>query len=314
MTPALEAIEDCSCNITAFLFEGLTDNVDLHSPLFVIFLLSYLIIIAGNGAILLVILLDSHLHSPMYTFLTNLAVIDIIAASNILPKLLLMLLTQYSRISFSHCIAQMYIFASLVCTEVILLASMAYDRYVAICHPLHYIRLMTMKQCASLSFLSWTIGFLDTIGHAVLVSKMSFSLSHPVDHFFCDFSPLLNISCSDTFQVELLSYVEGASLGFLTFMLVVVSYVFIICTIVNIKSTEGQVKAFSTCSSHLICVVVFYGTVMCLHMKPTSDYSSKQDKYFALLYVVFVPILNPFIYSLKNKEVKKAFVKLWKLV
>ncbi|XP_071985517.1 olfactory receptor 5AR1-like [Engystomops pustulosus] len=304
-------VEDCDHNITAFVFEGLTDVTNLNSPLFLLFLFTYLLIIVGNGTIFLVILFDSHLHTPMYIYLMNLAAIDIITTLNIIPKLLHMLLTQYSRILFSECIAQMYIFSSLISTEILLLAAMAYDRYLAICHPLHYICRMTLRKCVGLSFTSWTIGFSDTIGHAVLISKMSFSSSHHIDHFFCDFSPLLKISCSDTSLVEILNYIEGAIIGFLTFLLITVSYVFIICTILRIKSSKGRKKAFSTCSSHLICVVVFFGTIMCLHMKPTSDRYSKQDKFFALVYVVFVPFANPFIYSLKNKDVKQVFLKLW---
>ncbi|KAM4702774.1 olfactory receptor 5V1-like [Rhinophrynus dorsalis] len=297
-------------NLTGFLIQGLSDVPELQIPLCIIFLLIYFIIIFGNLIITVVIMGDSHLHTPMYIFLINLSFIDIMYTTNILPNILYMLFTQCKTISFAGCIIQMYFFIALACTEVLLLAAMAYDRYVAICHPLHYALLMSLKLSAWLAVASWSIGFLDSIGHAVLISKLTYCASRLIDHFFCDAAPLLKLSCSDTFYVELLTYVEGALLVSTSFLLTLVSYIFIISTIMSIQSAERRNKAFSTCTSHLTCVIIFYGTLICLYMRPTSNYSPKQDKYFALLYIVLVPMLNPIIYSLKNKEVKSALKKL----
>lgn len=288
-------------SIQAFLY---FPNVQI--PIFIIFVLSYIAIIVGNLTIVNLVITSPHLCMPMYIFIVNLSVIDIASTSNILPKLLSIILTKDNTISFVGCITQMYFFVSLTCTEVILLAAMAYDRYIAICHPLHYIMFMSLGHCIGLSLTAWTVGFLDLSGHAVLISELSFCSSHLIDHFFCDLTPLLKLSCSDTSKIELLNYIEGTILGITTFLLIIISYIFIISSILNIKSSEGQHKAFSTCTAHLTCVTIFYGTIICLYMRPTSSYSPKQDKFFALLYVVLVPLINPIIYSLKNESIKKA--------
>ncbi|XP_075697353.1 olfactory receptor 5V1-like [Rhinoderma darwinii] len=296
-------------NSSGFIIQGFSEIPELQVPIFGIFLLLYILIICGNLTIVVVVWKTPHLHTPMYHFLINLSFIDIASSSNILPKLLAILCSQLSTISFVGCITQMYIFISLSCTEIILLAAMAYDRYVAICHPLHYVILMPLRQCARLSFISWFLGFLDPIGHAVLISNMSFCLTNHIDHFFCDVNPLLQITCTDTFNISIINYVEGILLGITAFLLTLISYICIISTILKIKSTKRQRKAFSTCTAHLTCVTIFYWTLMCLYMRPTSSFSPKQDKYFSLLYIVLVPMLNPIIYSLKNEDVKKVLVR-----
>ncbi|KAM4636999.1 olfactory receptor 5AR1-like [Discoglossus pictus] len=255
---------------------------------------------------------DSHLHTPMYIFLMNLSVLDISISSTVLPNVLRALYTQQKHISFPSCIAQMYVFSIMLCTEVLLLSAMAYDRYVAICHPLHYVFLMSLRHCAAFIATAWTTGFLVLTGHTVLISRFSFCASHVIEHFYCDFAPLLKLSCSDTSNVELLNYSEGSILAFTSFLLTLVSYIFIIRTILSIQSVEGRHKAFSTCTSHLTCVIIFYTTSMCLHMRPTSSYSPTLDKYFSLINVILIPMLNPVIYSLKNKEVYNAINKLKK--
>ncbi|XP_077310011.1 olfactory receptor 5B21-like isoform X2 [Lithobates pipiens] len=297
-------------NPAYFTIEGLSDIPGLWFPIFIVFLFIYLIIILGNASIFCVVSCNSHLHTPMYFFLMNLSVMDIAYTSTILPKLLNMLVTKNNTISFWGCIYQMYFFLAMACAEVLLLTSMAYDRYVAICHPLHYVILMSLKKSAGLAMTAWTIGFVDPSGHAVLISKLSFCTSNLINHFFCDVIPLLKISCSDNSKVELINYLEGGLILSAAFMLTLVSYIFIISTIMKIKSAEGRRKAFSTCSSHLTCVVIFYGTIICLYMRPTTSYTPKYDKFIALLYAVLVPVLNPVIYSLKNQEIKSAFVKL----
>ncbi|KAM5140425.1 olfactory receptor 6F1-like [Mantella aurantiaca] len=297
-------------NPAYFTIEGLSGIPQLRFPVFIIFLFIYLLIIFWNAAIFYVISCNSHLHTPMYFFLGNLSVIDIAYTSSILPKVLNMLVSKNNTISFWGCIYQMYFFLAMACAEVLLLAAMAYDRYVAICHPLHYVILMNLRQSAALATTSWVIGFVDPSGHAVLISKLSFCASHLIDHFFCDVIPLLKISCSNNSEVELINFLEGGLILSAAFVLTLVSYIFIISTIVKIKSAEGRHKAFSTCSSHLTCVIIFYGTMICLYMRPTTSYTPKYDKFIALLYAVLVPVLNPVIYSLKNQEIKSAFVKL----
>ncbi|XP_053305945.1 olfactory receptor 1019-like [Spea bombifrons] len=297
-------------NVTEFLIQGLTDIPKLQIPIFFIFLLSYIIILLGNITIFVLILSDSRLHTPMYIFLMNLSLTDIGNTSNILPKMLIIVVTQHKTISFVGCITQMYLFISLTLTEILILTAMAYDRYVAICHPLHYFIFMSLRYTVILAAASWIIGFMDPTGHAVLVSKMSFCESHLIDHIYCDLSPLLKISCSGNFKVELLTFVEGAIFAVLTFLLTFLSYMFIVSSVLKIQSAEGRKKTFSTCTSHLTCVTVFYVTLISLYMRPSSSYSFKQDKYFALLYIVLIPILNPIIYTLKNQEVKDTLKKL----
>ncbi|KAM4637005.1 olfactory receptor 8D4-like [Discoglossus pictus] len=295
-------------NGTEFLMKGFTDIRELQVPLFILFLIIYLMILLGNLTVFAVISLNPKLHTPMYIFLMNLSFIDIWFTSTILPAVLHMLYTQHTTISFSGCMTQLYFYASLACSEVFLLAAMAYDRYIAICHPLHYVMRMSLRHCVQSLIAVWSVGFLQCTGQTVLISKLSFCASNLIDHFFCDVAPLLNLSCNDTFYVELLDYIEGSLMTFNSFLLTVISYIFIISAILNIKSSHGRHKAFSTCASHLTCVIMYYGTIICLYMKPTSSYSPSRDKFFALVYIVLNPLLNPVIYTLKNKEFQDAIM------
>uniref|UniRef100_A0A803K3R3 Olfactory receptor n=1 Tax=Xenopus tropicalis TaxID=8364 RepID=A0A803K3R3_XENTR len=289
-------------NVSGFIIQGFSDTPELHISLFVLFLGIYLIILLGNLIIFLVISCNPHLHTPMYIFLQNLSLIDISFSSNVLPNLLHILLTQQNIISFLGCMTQMYVFGFLAASEFLLLTAMAYDRYVAICDPLHYIARMSRKH-------SFTVGFLDPVAHLVLIPKLSYCASHLINHFFCDITPLLKLSCSSTFSVELLNYLVGTLLGFNSFLLTLISYIFIISAILKIQSSEGRQKAFSTCASHLACVITLYGTVICLYMRPTTNYSLERDKYFSLLYIALGPVLNPLIYTLKNREFQSSFNK-----
>ncbi|XP_069835132.1 olfactory receptor 5AR1-like isoform X2 [Dendropsophus ebraccatus] len=301
-------------NMTEFSIHGLSEIPELQLPIFITILLLYVLIIFGNVTVIAVIGGNTHLHSPMYNLLLNLSLIDVAYTSNILPKLLTILLAKQKVISFVACMVQLYFFIALASIEVIILAAMGYDRYVAICRPLHYSSLMSQKHCSMFATSAWVIGFLDPTGHICLVSKLSFCASHHINHFFCDLAPLLKISCSDTYKVEMFNYIVGSLLTLSTFLLTLISYVFIILTILNIKSAKGRYKAFSTCSSHLTCISIFYGTIICLYMRPASSYYPQQDKFFGLLYIVLVPLLNPIIYSLKNKDfnagIKKIMLKL----
>uniref|UniRef100_A0A803JN05 Olfactory receptor n=1 Tax=Xenopus tropicalis TaxID=8364 RepID=A0A803JN05_XENTR len=297
-------------NVSGFIIQGFSDIPELQTSLFVLFLGIYLIILLGNLIIFLVISCNPHLHTPMYIFLLNLSLIDISSTSNILPNLLHILRTQQNNISFLGCMTQMYVFVALAASEYFLLTAMAYDRYVAICDPLHYIARMSRKHCAGLITAAFTGGFVDPVGHVVLISKLSYCASHLINHFFCDITPLLKLSCSSTFSVELLIYIEGTLLIFNSFLLTLTSYIFIISAILKIQSSEGRQKAFSTCASHLACVITLYGTALSLYMRPTTNYSLERDKYFSLLYIVLGPVLNPLIYTLKNREFQSSLIKL----
>uniref|UniRef100_A0A803JKZ9 Olfactory receptor n=1 Tax=Xenopus tropicalis TaxID=8364 RepID=A0A803JKZ9_XENTR len=289
-------------NVSGFIIQGFSDTPELQISLFVLFLGIYLIILLGNLIIFLVISCNPHLHTPMYIFLLNLSLIDISSTTTVLPNF----------ISFLGCMTQMYVFLSLASSEYFLLTAMAYDRYVAICDPLHYIARMSRKHCAGLITAAFTVGFGATASFVVLVSRLSYCASHLINHFFCDISPLLKLSCSSTFIVELLIYINGTLLFFSSFLLILTSYIFIISAILKIKSSDGRKKAFSTCASHLACVITLYGTVFCLYMRPTTSYSLKRDKFFSLLYIVLGPVLNPLIYTLKNTDFQSFLNKLRK--
>uniref|UniRef100_A0A8C5M5D7 Olfactory receptor n=1 Tax=Leptobrachium leishanense TaxID=445787 RepID=A0A8C5M5D7_9ANUR len=299
-------VYEMSSNVNEFTVEGFTDSPQLRYPLFITFLSLYLVIILSNLTIFVSIISDSHLHSPMYIFLCNLSVLDISYTSTVLPKLLIMIFRQHKVISFVECVAQLYFFLFFANTEIFLLAVMAYDRYVAICRPLHYSLLMSPMCCLRLALATWIGGLCNPVAHVVLIANLSFCSSHDIDHFFCDVSPLIKLSCSDTFPIEICTYVIGITTGAGAFMLTLLSYVSIINTIINMHSGTGRHKTFSTCASHLTCVILFYGTMICLYIRPAATYSPDKDKYFALLYIVLIPMLNPLIYTLKNKDFKNV--------
>ncbi|XP_069057593.1 olfactory receptor 5AR1-like [Pleurodeles waltl] len=259
-----------------------------------------------NLAIVSIIYADSHLHKPMYFFLMNLSLLDISFTSVTSPKLLTIFITEPSRISFHGCMSQLYFATSFTSTEFYLLTAMAYDRYVAICNPLRYTVIMNMKICVLLAAISWTIGFLDTLPPLALVCRLSFCNSRIINHFFCDLRALIRLSCDDTLIMELLIYVEGVFIGFVPFLLTLMSYTYIISTIIKIRSADRRWRTFSTCASHLTVVIIFYGTVMCTYMQPTTSNPQYQDKLFSVLYTTFIPLSNPLIYTLRNKDVKKA--------
>ncbi|OCT71414.1 hypothetical protein XELAEV_18034394mg [Xenopus laevis] len=296
-------------NVSGFIVQGFSDTPRFQITIFVLFLVIYLIILLGNLIIFFVISCNAHLHTPMYIFLQNLSIVDIASTSNILPNLLHILLTQQNYISFLGCITQLYVFMILAGSIYLILAAMAYDRYVAICDPLYYVTRMSRKHCAWLITAAYTVGFVESISIVAHVYQLSYCASHFINHFFCDIPPLIKLSCSSTFTVELLIYIEGTLLTFNSFLLILTSYIFIISAIQKIQSLKGRQKAFSTCASHMTCVIILYGTVLCLYVRPTTSYSLKRDKYFSLLYIVLGPVLNPPIYTLKNREFQSSFNK-----
>ncbi|XP_053330350.1 olfactory receptor 1019-like [Spea bombifrons] len=246
----------------------------------------------------------------MYFFLCNFSFLDIFYSSVTQPLLLSLLLEGHGIISFSECITQLYIFMSLACTEFVSLTAMAYDRYVAICKPLHYPVLMNTKICLLLTTSCWLIGFLDPLAHTVVISQLPFCRPRIINHFYCDLTVLLNLSCVDKLFIEIMTYVVGSVVALPAFMLTLSSYVFIISTILKINSASGRHKAFSTCGSHLTVVILFYSTVLVMHMRPSSQYLLNQDKLLSILYTAIIPMLNPLIYSLRNKDVKKSIQKI----
>nr|XP_033780480.1 olfactory receptor 1019-like [Geotrypetes seraphini] len=294
---------------TEFILLGFPEFPELQIYLSLLFLLIYLIVLMGNLTIITLVCRDPRLHTPMYFFLCNLSFLDIFNTSATLPKLMDISLRKSQRISIKGCMTQMYFFIVLTYVEFFLLTAMAYDRYVAICHPLRYAIIINERVSVLLAAWCWLFAFLVPVLHTVLISHFSYCGSNVINHFFCDLSAMVKLSCSSTHVVDSMTCVIGVFVAFPCFMTIVISYVYIISAILRIRSAEGRRKAFSTCSSHLTVVVLYYGTIMCLYMRPASMQTMDQNKLFALLYNVLIPMFNPIIYSLKNREVKGALRK-----
>ncbi|XP_029435786.1 olfactory receptor 5B12-like [Rhinatrema bivittatum] len=295
--------------VREFLILGLSDNPQLQVPLFLVFLLIYLIILLGNLVIFTVICADSRLHTPMYFFLSNLSLIDICGTSTITPKLLRIFLTGDKSISYAGCITQLYFYIGFGCTSDFLFTAMAYDRYAAVCQPLRYSLIMNHRVCVQLAAASWIIGFLPSEMITVSVARLSFCASNVINHFFCDLMPLLNLSCTDTANTQSILFFVVALMEMPAFFLTFISYIFIISAILRIRSAEGKRKAFSTCSSHLTMFFIYYLSLFCMNLRPSSTYSQEQGKFLSVFYTSVTPMLNPIIYSLRNKEVKNAVRK-----
>ncbi|KAM4642055.1 olfactory receptor 13F1-like [Discoglossus pictus] len=277
--------------------------------LFIGVLFMYLLAMLGNLLIISLVCLVSQLHTPMYFFLCNVSVQDIMYVSSVLPELLTIIIKADNRISFSGCMAQIFLFAVCLVTEFFLLTSMAYDRYVAICIPLRYSVIMNKRVCSILAAAPWLFGFLNSLMFTLLMSNLSFCNLSDINHFFCDAQTIVKLACGDTTCLRIFIPVECVLLGWIPFMLIMISYLHIISTILTIKTSAGRLKAFSTCSSHLVVVILFYGTSLSLNMKSRSDHSQETDKLLSVLYIAVVPILNPLVYSLRNKDVLKALNK-----
>ncbi|XP_073408843.1 olfactory receptor 5AR1-like [Dendrobates tinctorius] len=305
-------METINLTFTDFVLLGFQELPDFQLVFFFIFLVIYVATLVGNSLTTGLFCFDPHFHTPMYILLCNMSVLDMSFTSMVLPKLLDIFLTGNNVISYHGCIAQVFFFVVLIVSEYFILAAMAYDRYVAICHPLRYSYFMSLQVCFWMTLASWSIGVLEGIFFIILISSCSFCKSNEVDHLFCDIKPLMILSCSDTQTIEMVIFVLGVIIGFVPSNMTLVSYIYIISTILKIKSKEGRHKTFSTCSSHLTVILLFYGTVLGMYMRPKSSYSMDQDKVFAILYAGVIPMLNPLIYSLKNQEVKKALCRVKK--
>nr|XP_031546417.1 olfactory receptor 5M11 [Vicugna pacos] len=292
--------------ITEFILLGLTDRPELQPLLFVLFLVVYLVTLLGNLGMVLVIRLDPRLHTPMYFFLTNLAFVDLCYTSNATPQMLTNLLSERKTITFAGCLAQCYLFIALLLTEFYMLAAMAYDRYVAICSPLHYSVKMSRHVCLCLATFPYVYGFSDGLFQAIQTFRLNFCRSNVINHFYCADPPLIKLSCSDTYVKELAMLISAGFNLSNSLTIILVSYAFIIAAILKIKSAEGRHKAFSTCGSHMLAVTLFYGTLFCMYVRPPTEKTVEESKVIAVFYTFVSPVLNPLIYSLRNKDVKRA--------
>ncbi|ELV13006.1 olfactory receptor 8D4 [Tupaia chinensis] len=296
--------------VTEFLLSGLTEQPELQVPLFCLFLGIYMVTTVGNLGMILLISLSSQLHTPMFYFLSSLSFLDFCYSSEITPNMLAGLLCSEKGISYSGCMTQLFFFCIFLISEYYMLAAMAYDRYVAICRPLLYNVIMSPRVCSLLVAAVFSIGFTDAMIHGSCISRLSFCGSNIIKHYFCDIVPLMKLSCSSTYIDEMLIFVIGGFNMVTTSLTIIISYAFILTSILHIHSKDGRSKAFSTCSSHMTAVLVFYGSSMFMYLTSASSTSLIQEKVFSVLYTTVIPMLSPLIYSLRNKEVKNALMKL----
>nr|XP_060636671.1 olfactory receptor 5V1-like [Anolis sagrei ordinatus] len=289
-----------------FVFLGFSSFPEPHLVFFLIFFTVYLTALLGNGLILTTAWLDSGLHSPMYYFIRHLSFLDICYTSVTLPHMLKNLVTEIKTISIQSCLIQLYFLVAFLGVECLLLAVMAYDRYVAICHPLTYVLFMNKKLCTGLVATSWACGFLNAMLHTTMTAQLPFCASHEIENVFCDIPQLLKLSCQDTFLNQITLLVVTLLLGVSPFLCIMAFYIHIVGAILRIHTTQGRHKAFSTCSSHLIVVTIFYSTCMFNYNRPSSWHSVMIDTLASVLYNVVTPALNPIIFSLRNKEMKEG--------
>ncbi|KAB0338351.1 hypothetical protein FD754_024644 [Muntiacus muntjak] len=292
--------------VTEFILLGLTDRVELQPVLFAIFLVIYLITVIGNVSMILLIRTDSKLQTPMYFFLSHLSFVDLCYATNVMPQMLVNLLSRRKTISFLGCFIQFDFFISLGLTDSYMLTAMAYDRYMAICKPLLYGIKMSRCVCLSLVAASYIYGFANGLAQTILMLRLTFCGPNEINHFYCADPPLLVLACSDTYVNETAMFVVAGSNLMFSLTIILVSYIFIFTAILQMRSPEGRRKAFSTCGSHLTVVTMFYGTLFWMYLRPPSEASVEQTKIAAVFYIFVSPMLNPLIYSLRNKDVKRA--------
>ncbi|XP_033014744.1 olfactory receptor 1020-like [Lacerta agilis] len=294
-------------SVTEFILVGFMDHPDLQVPLFIFFLVIYVATLVGNLGIIIVTSVDARLHTPMYFFLRNLSIIDIGYSTAIAPKLLTTFVAEKTAISFKGCTVQFFFFAVFITTEGCLLAVMAYDRFTAICNPLLYFAVMSRKHCTILVVVAYACGLTSSILQTSFIFTLSFCSSNIINHFFCDVLPILKLSCSDTHVTHTVHFILSTIIALTTFLIVLVSYIAILFAILRISSAQGRYKAFSTCASHLITVIIFYGTIIFMYVRPGSSFPKDQDKIVSVFYTLVISLLNPLIYSLRNKDVKDAF-------
>ncbi|XP_077329898.1 olfactory receptor 6N1-like [Lithobates pipiens] len=293
-------------NVTTFFFLGFNKMSVFNLLLFTLVFIIYIVTICGNCLIIMLIYYSKTLHSPMYFFLSQLSISDIMLITDIAPKMLDIVLHEKTSISFSGCITQYYVFGSTEGFECFLLTVMSYDRYLAICSPLHYVSIMKQTLCIQLVLVSWIFSCSLGLIPILEICQLEFCGPNVIDSIFCDFNPLVELSCSDTSRVQMEMTLLCVPVLIFPFLVIVVSYIYIVLTILKISSFSGRLKSFSTCSSHLIVVFLFYGTLIAAYMIPKEGQSRTISKMMSLLYTVFTPFVNPFIYSLRNKEINDS--------
>ncbi|XP_056424952.1 olfactory receptor 1020-like [Hyla sarda] len=294
--------------VTEFVFLGLTDDKTLIPFLFILFFILYVMTIIVNICLLVIVQTKSSLQTPMYYFLSCLSLVDVFYCSAITPKMLVDLISKRKAISFEGCALQYFFYASLVATESLLLSNMSYDRFVAICHPLHYTHIMTKKKCQCLVSVDLSIGFFQSLVQTSCSFTLQYCGSNLIEHFYCDVLPVLRLSCSNNFTCDMVTIYIVCILGMGPLMAILLSYLRIVFAVFRIKSALGRKKAFSTCSSHLMCVFIFYGSIFFNYLHPPSNVFTLQDKMASVFYTAVTPILNPLIYSLRNQDVKRAII------
>ncbi|XP_029441637.1 olfactory receptor 1361-like [Rhinatrema bivittatum] len=295
--------------VTEFLLLGLSNVPEHQMVLFGVFLTMYIFNVLGNSIIITIIRVEPQLHTPMYFFLSNLSFVDICLTSITVPKMLANIILGSKSISLVSCFVQIFLFHSVGNMDSFLLAVMAYDRYIAICDPLHYATVVNKRRCIQLVAISWLVVSLHAVLFAVMTSTLSYCGPNTIHHFFCDLPPLMKLSCSDISTNELIVFIEGSLIVMGPCLFILFSYAAILMALLKMHSVEGRYKAFSTCASHLTVVVMFYGTVIFMYFRPLSSYSFDYDRVVSVMYSAVTPMLNPFIYSLRNKEVKGALYR-----
>ncbi|MBZ3878560.1 Olfactory receptor 10A3 [Sciurus carolinensis] len=299
-------------SVIEFILLGFSNFPELQEQIFGVFLVIYLVTLMGNALIIAAILLDQTLHFPMYLFLQNLSVVEVSFSAAIMPEMLVVLTTERTTISFVGCFAQMYFILLFGGTECFLLGAMAYDRFAAICHPLTYPMMMSKSVFVKLVMLSWVSGIMVATVQTTWVFSFPFCGPNEVNHLFCETPPVLELVCADTFLFEIYAFTGTILIVLVPFLLILLSYLRILFAILKMPSTTGRQKAFSTCASHVTSVTLFYGTASMTYLQPKSSYSPATKKLMSLAYTLLTPLLNPLIYSLRNNEMKRALVKLWR--
>ncbi|XP_030042471.1 olfactory receptor 6N2-like [Microcaecilia unicolor] len=295
--------------VTEFILRGFPGHWHVRILLFLLFLFVYILTLTGNFIITAVILSDHHLHKPMYCFICNFSIAEIWYITATVPKMLSGFLIERDTISFTGCFLQFYFFFSLGATECLILTTMGYDRYLAICNPLRYSTIMNSRTYISLAAFCWITGFTINMVPIILISNLPFCGPNEINHFFCDPNSLMELSCSRSHTIEIICYTYTSILILSTFFLIMVSYLNILLAILRIPSTTGRQKAFSTCASHLTVVLIFFASVIFMYVRPTAKYPFDLDKVIGVFYAILVPLINPVIYSLRNKEVITAVKK-----
>ncbi|XP_077118724.1 olfactory receptor 1G1-like [Ranitomeya variabilis] len=304
-------MNNCEINtVTEFYMTPFSNSRINTIFLFTGFLFMYFLAVVGNLIIIALVCVAPQLHTPMYFFLCNLSIVDAIYVSAIIPKMLAIILTGDKTISFSGCMTQLFFFIFCAGTDIYILTSMAYDRYVAVCSPLHYSSIMTRNVCSIIVTSYMIFSIANSLMLTLLIRTLSFCYSHVISHFFCEIKALMQLSSSDTKNMTMILSMEDAFIVVFILMFIMTSYIRIISTVLKIRSSTGRLKAFSSCTSHLVTVLLFFGPSIFMYLKPESEGSKEQDTILSMLYVAVVPMLNPFVYSLRNKEVLGAARKM----